>query len=207
MMTTAESLQTEINTNLASTFCIEINKEPMQTETLTEGELANFTKWNHPKRQQHWLMGRGALKQVLKKLDQNLDTSSLLFPNTHYSLTHSDTIAIAIGASPNSEIKGLGIDFEAHRLIKDRALKFYLSPEEQLLLSSVDCNENRLRLWTVKEALFKANINNTDTLYLDYQIKDVASLIAEASCEKTQSLFKYASIPFESGYITVAYAK
>ena len=61
----------------------------------------------------------------------------------HFSLSHSRTHVIcALSANP------VGIDIESPRIISERAIKFFCSPEEQVLFDPLD-------LWVLKESYIK----------------------------------------------------
>ena len=181
-----------------------IAEAPLLLRNLSSDEQKILARWNHPKRQQHWLMGRNALKQVLAQLQENNDTAAILFPHKQFSLTHSETMAIAIGISNGTTADGIGIDYEAFREIKAGALKFYLSQNEQEKIAHNDSSENLLRLWTVKEALFKADIQNEKTSYVDYEIDDLFTLTGKATCNLTHKVFQYTSLAIASGFISIA---
>ena len=109
-------------------------------------------------RREGWLRGRSALKKLLLDLKMDMDTSTLSFPHPTLSLSHTKDWAVAIGvlAGP-MKIDGIGIDLELSRPVQDEHTRFYLSKSERK--SAID-DEQRLRLWTVKEALFKADPDN-----------------------------------------------
>lgn len=171
-----------------------VTSEPLAIDDLTSAELHYFAVHveNTP-REQSWLRARNALRQVLKVCEDPSDTTQVTFPNARYSITHHGDWALAIGLlSP--PFLGIGIDYQAGKPPSDKALRIYLTPEEQ-----ANCpDESRLRLWTVKEALFKADANNTQTRFVDYPLTDVSALSGQVGS------FRYASVEDLDGWITVA---
>lgn len=71
------------------------------------------------------------------------------YPNYVLSLSHTRGAGAAILAK-KAEIASLGIDIEwSDRHLKDEAARFYKNPEDSVY-------ENKIELWTMKEAAFKA---------------------------------------------------
>ncbi len=71
------------------------------------------------------------------------------FPDYVLSLSHTKGAGAAVLAK-KAEIASLGIDIEwSDRNLKDEASRFYRHPEDSAY-------ENKLELWTMKEAAFKA---------------------------------------------------
>jgi acyl carrier protein len=61
--------------------------------------------------------------------------------------------------------------------VRPGTARFFLGPEEQDWLGRLperDRNREQLRLWTVKEALFKADPDNHSTVLLDYRVDPAA---------------------------------
>ena len=58
---------------------------------------------------------------------------------------------MAVAARCDGDQDGLGVDFEGWRPMDPRIARFYLHPDER---------GDLLRLWTVKEAVFKATPGN-----------------------------------------------
>lgn len=71
------------------------------------------------------------------------------FPDFVLSLSHTRGAGAAVLAK-KTEVRSLGIDIEwSDRNLKNEAGRFYNNPEDSLY-------ENKLELWTMKEAAFKA---------------------------------------------------
>jgi 4'-phosphopantetheinyl transferase EntD len=151
---------------------------PLSVDLLTPGERARYRAFPGTERRRTWLTGRAALRRLLRRLDLGPDTSALEFPAAGMSLTHSRGMAVAI-ACLGSTGQGLGVDLEAERPMRQEAARFFLSGEECAELAalgpapgSAGGEEALLRLWTVKEALFKADMGNRDRVLADYRVAD-----------------------------------
>ena len=89
---------------------------------------------------------------------------------------------------------GLGVDFEDERPVDPRVARFYLRDHEQ---------GDLLRLWTVKEALFKATPDNGDATLLDYEVADPEALAGTAT-DRAGRRFRYSSGRLRQGWLTIA---
>jgi len=138
-------------------------------------------------RHEGWIRGRSALKKLLSALKMDLDTSTLTFPHPTISLSHTKDWAVAIGvlAGP-MKIDGIGIDLELSRPVQDEHARFYLSKSERE--SAID-DKQRLRLWTVKEALFKADPDNHDAVVGHYRVQTPSALSGQARNRKGRIFF------------------
>ena len=138
-------------------------------------------------RREGWLRGRSALKKLLLSLKMDPDTSTLSFPHPTLSLSHTKDWAVAIGvlAGP-MKIDGIGIDLELSRPVQDDHARFYLSKSE--CESAID-EDQRLRLWTVKEALFKADPDNHDAVIGHYRVQTPSALSGQARNRKGRIFF------------------
>lgn len=151
---------------------------------LTAGELAAAP--DGPRRHD-WLLGRAALKA-----HGIGDTSTVAFPNRCLSLTHSAGVAVA--ARCDGDQAGVGVDLEGWRTIDPRAARFFLRPNEQ---------GDLLRLWTVKEALFKATPANAGAVLVDYEVEDPLTLEGTAH-DRHGRAFEYLSRRRREGWLTIA---
>lgn len=142
-------------------------------------------------RRHDWLLGRAALKWLLG----GADTSQLRFPNRCLSLTHGSGLAVAADAAGAQA--GVGVDYEGPRTPDPRTARFFLREREQQLAGDL------LRLWTVKEALFKATPGNAGAVLLDYDVADPGTLAGTAS-DRAGRTFRYVSRPLHEGWLTVA---
>ena len=158
---------------------------PVAVEELTTGELARLPDGL---RRHDWLLGRAALKAVLGIAD----TSVVAFPNRSVSLTHSGGVAVA--ACCDGPHAGLGVDLEGWQAIDPRTARLYLHAHEQ---------GDLLRLWTVKEALFKATPGNDSAVFLDYEVHDPQALAGTAR-DRHGRAFEYLSSRRPEGWLTLA---
>ena len=138
-------------------------------------------------RREGWLRGRSALKKLLLSLKMDPDTSTLSFPHPTLSLSHTKDWAVAIGVLPGPmKIDCIGIDLELRRPVQDDHARFYLSKSE--CESAID-EDQRLRLWTVKEALFKADPDNHDAVIGHYRVQTPSALSGQARNRKGRIFF------------------
>lgn len=178
---------------------------PVPVDDLTEGELARFRQVAGTPRVGSWLRGRAALKRLLTRLGEEPDTSTVSFPHPQLSLSHSGSHAVAVGVQA-AGVQGIGVDLELARLPQEATARFFLTCEERQTLADLS-GATLLRLWTVKEALFKADPHNRDRGLLDYRVAD-ASADGGAACVVGDAslLIRYASLELPDGFLTVAYS-
>ena len=72
-----------------------------------------------------------------------------------------------------AELAGVGVDAEPLRPASPRTARFFLDEREQALLNSTAPDTRaveQVRLWTTKEALFKADPANNDRVLRDYHL-------------------------------------
>lgn len=115
-----------------------------------------------PSPQDTWFVSRIALIRVIQSLlDQRLDLSQIQISLSH---THSASCAVAaLGAQ-----LGVGVDLEdrSRPVSRKAADRFIDSNEAKLPFQPID-------VWTIKEACYKANPENQNTIIADYQIDSV----------------------------------
>ena len=115
--------------------------------------------------------------------------------------THGERISIAAGISP---AQGIGIDFESWRQIEAGLLRCFLTEAEQKQLT-VQSNFTRLRLWTVKQALFKASAVNRGLRLTDFEIDEVGVMTGRArNCTRGNSALRYTSFMLRQGLLSIA---
>src|SRR5262249_45079558 len=165
-------------------------------------------------RSSEWLPGRAALRQPLTRLPYPADTSQLTFPNRHVSLTHSGRTAVAAWSggtrSPDGRaVLGVGVDVETDRSgLNQRAGQLFLSARELAWVASLAeaaQADARLRLWAIKEALFKANPATHDRVLAHSSSAQPGARYGNGSgpCPPMTSL-RYASLPVVFGHLAVA---
>ena len=170
---------------------VEVATQPLALGELSAGERAAFDRVAGSLRRRDWLLGRSALKRVL----DGADTSTVSFPHPRLSLSHSAGVAVAVGADARGQA-GMGVDFEASRPTDRRTARFFLHEDERL-------DDELLRLWTVKEALFKATPGNEGGSLLDYRLDEPASTAGTAR-NGSGHRFRYACGSLGGGPLSVA---
>jgi 4'-phosphopantetheinyl transferase EntD len=162
---------------------------------LSPGETDAFARLGSEARRSSWLLGRAALKSVLADLGESSDTSRLSFPHPRLSLTHCAGTGVALGIPGGA---GAGIDLE-RRAPGREAARRVLAAEG--LSGSPD---DWLRLWTVKEACFKADLENAGRTVAEYVVEDPTA--AEGVLRRGARRFRYGSLRALGGWLTLARA-
>lgn len=165
---------------------VAVARDVVTPARLTPGERRAYHAIAHTPRARGWLIGRAALKHLRARVEGCEETADLVFPNPRYSLSHSRDTAVAVADASGGTL-GLGIDIEIGRRVPDAAARFFLTPREQAALarlSETGRAAELLRLWCVKEAVFKANPRNAGRLLADHELVDPAAGrgIATAAC-------------------------
>jgi len=166
---------------------------PVDLADLTGGERRQLPDAGS-RRRQDWLLGRAALKQVV----EGGDTSLVGFPHPCLSLTHASGVAVAARADGGQA--GLGVDYEGPHATDPRIAPLFLVERERDGAAGPD---DLLRLWTVKEALFKATPENLGATFLDYEVAEPAALVGDA-VDRTGRRLRYVSGGFGGGWLSVA---
>ena len=154
--------------------------------------------------------GRTTLGRMLVQARQGrvFQARRMKFPQHSYSISHCrETVFCALAT--DRRIHGLGVDLELDRAIPPTADRLYLSEREQRILEagSAYSNTDLLRVWTVKEALFKADMENRRRGWLfSYECFDPCRISGRAwvRSKPAANRFRFASIPFRSGYLSLA---
>ena len=125
-------------------------------------------------RARQFRFGREALARVIRELDLDANPVGVRFPHPRLSLSHTGRAAVAVGARMD-DVCGTGVDLEAWRPIDAQAARFFLDPDELIrwpdwVIGSDDQSTTLLRLWTVKEAVFKADTENAGRTLRDYRV-------------------------------------
>jgi phosphopantetheinyl transferase (holo-ACP synthase) len=128
-------------------------------------------------------------------------------PNSAYSLSHSGDFAVSVFSA---EDKGVGVDLEMERVVKAGSTKFFLSQLEKEWTSTLpegsEQNDQILRLWTVKEALFKSDLQNEGKTVSRYVLDQPSFLIGTASnsSDRGKKTFRYSSHKFLNYWLSIA---
>jgi 4'-phosphopantetheinyl transferase EntD len=182
--------------------------EPLGAEALTPAEQAQVDSFGNPQRRGDWSRARAALKALLRAGGEDEDTARFRFPHPRFSLSHSREMAVAAGRDPE-HAAGIGVDLERDRLVRPGAERFYLDARERAWLETLADDEARagarLRLWTVKEALYKAHLGNAGTVLADYRMADPGATSGRGGVRaETGWPLRYATVPLPDGFLTVA---
>lgn len=218
----SKQLEADLNSLLGSSIKLCICNCGLEESQLAPAEKLRLSEIKNLQAKKNWLMGRAALKQVLLKafdLDktelQNIETTELRMPHARLSLSHCNEFAVALAAPEGS--LGAGVDIEGKRKISPRSARFFLAPAEsaQIDLACLEDPSARaaeyeqdllMRLWTVKEAVFKADMQNENKTLVDYEILDLSAVSTRAlrSDSEPPTCFKVASSRFGAYWLSVA---
>jgi hypothetical protein len=202
-----ESIARTLDDQLAVPLRVVVSSEPVALGRLTQGEQAHLDGLAISPRRFSWLKGRSALKSLLGDMGEDEETAGISFPNRRFSLTHSGDFAIAVG-TPSAGLLGIGVDLEMNRPILEDSARFFLTKPEQAWAMTFDGStrtRNLLRLWTIKEALFKSDPRNTERWLADYSIEAPAANVGRAFVQGGEAEeFRYVSFDVEAGFLSVA---
>jgi len=190
------SMEKKINASLGIKISLAMETQPLKREALTSEEHHRVNQFKSKSRQDSWLRGRGALQSLKYR-----DTPPIIFPNARASITHSQQVAIA-AVTDDPSILGLGIDLEVGRFPKPESVRFFLNEDERDWITPFDessAKMHRLRLWTVKESLFKANTMKRISLF-HFRLEYPEKLTGKAAPYE----MSYASFQVPGGYFSAA---
>ena len=172
---------------------------------LNPAESRHLAELRHEQRRLDWLRGRNALKQLLTTLHCNDDTTALCFPNQRLSLTHAGGSAYAVGTSDGCI--GIGIDYEPLRDIDTRIARWFLNDDEMAWLMKQPHQahgEEIIRLWTIKEAAFKAHPDNDGLVLTKLAIVDPSATKISVNVPEFATPMRVTCRLFDAGYLSVA---
>ena len=93
-------------------------------------------------------------------------------------------------------------------MVRPGAERFYLDERERAWLQSLAEDAQpaaRLRLWTVKEALYKAHLANAGTVLAHYPVEDPGAEAGRAGLRGEAGWpLRYATLALGEGFLTVA---
>jgi phosphopantetheinyl transferase (holo-ACP synthase) len=196
------SLERVITAELEQEVVLAYARAPLGREELTVGELEGLACVTTDERATQWLRGRAALRRVMSRRGEEPDTSTLRFPHCRYSLTHSNALAVAVAG----DACGLGVDFEPLKRLRNEVARFFLTDAEHSWIDSLPAvkrSAQLLRLWTVKEALFKADAHNDRRTLRDYALQSPWAItgVAETPDSAPQ---RYTTARTAGGLLSVA---
>jgi 4'-phosphopantetheinyl transferase superfamily len=172
---------------------------PLGVHELSPGEagLHSALPGDHARRR--WRTGRRALRGALTLVGLDADTSTIRFPHRRVSLTYAgDGAAAVVAVDDRPERCGIGIDRQLPAAWRPSrsAARFLLTQAEARWLERAagpDYGRVLLRLWTVKEALFKADPGNADRRLGDYRLADPGAGCGRAEVAGDPTSFWYRS--------------
>lgn len=129
--------------------------------------------------------------------------STALGPNGRStSLSHAQGISVA--AAVIGSRASIGVDVEENRTADPRTGRFFLREHELAWLDATPArNDEHIRLWTVKEALFKADPGNVGTVLRSYALADPGARTGYAQREPCMR-FCYGSTRLGERHLSVA---
>jgi 4'-phosphopantetheinyl transferase EntD len=190
----------EVSAAIGARVVFAVARVPAEERALSAGEIGQLRALATDARRTEWRLGRAALKAVLRASGGGEDTAMLRFPHPSISLTHSGGVAIA--AASTDTRRGLGVDLEVEREPRPAMARFFLGERERAGARP----EQLLRLWTIKEAVFKADPDNEATTYLDYHVASPDDLVGEAARTTAEGVarFAYVATQFVGNALAVA---
>lgn len=214
-MLNESELESVFSEALGLPVILSISSDETDESELLPEEKIKFAKMTHLTSKSSFLRGRKALRSICRKLALLQNSSvkdeleGITMPHPRFSLSHSGDLAVAVSCLKDTN--GIGVDLELHRTIKEGATRFFLSETERISLEGLEgaeLNENLLRLWTVKESLFKSDLANHGKTVLMYQIDNPISTSGGAYTvdEVSRRYFQYASFKMDPYWLTVSVA-
>ncbi|MFC3891173.1 4'-phosphopantetheinyl transferase family protein [Lentzea rhizosphaerae] len=156
---------------------------------------------------------REALRRVLVLLGLEPQVTGHTFPHRTVSLTHCPAggCAAAVDDPVLPEVVGVGVDLETDRPLPRRAARYFCTADELAFVDALpptDRSAQLLRLWTVKEALFKSDPENAHTALRRYQLAVPAAAggVADRRGGTRRLAFVYASSRWGAEQLSVAVA-
>ena len=182
MLPDAGFLKSSLGEPLGLNLYFNIANGKASAAALSLAERQHYEALENTPRAKSWLLGRAALQSLRSEVDVCADFDGLTFPNARFSLTHSADVALAV-AEPSGCLEGIGVDLEVDTRIQPAAARFFLTEREQEWLRSQASERwphHLLRLWCIKEAVFKANPENTGKTLGDHELENPAGARGEA---------------------------
>jgi hypothetical protein len=150
--------------------------------------------------------GPDALALALRAADRTSD-AALSWPCPFASLTHSRAIAIAIAVPPDVRAVGIGIDLEHERPVKPGMARLICGEHERAWLAALPAERQGaevLRLWTAKEALYKADPGQGDAIVAEYTLANPGAPITTGRRRASDRPATVTSLRPPGGVLSVA---
>jgi hypothetical protein len=122
-------------------------------------------------------LGKTALAHALAAAGR-ADDEVTAWPCPFASVSHSKGVAIAVALPRDRRARGLGVDLEIDRPMKAGMALIFCNDRERAWLSDLPVDKRpgaMLQLWTAKEALYKADAAQGDSIVAEYGV-DVPAL-------------------------------
>lgn len=152
--------------------------------------------------------GHRLLQPVMRWLGQpsySESTSRIRSAQADHSLTHAGNSVFALAVKA-AGISGVGIDYESWRELDARHQRLMLTARESRLLPTASSRE-LLRIWTVKEACFKADRAGQQRWVTSYELHNPAQKTGTARVASQRHVhhFRYISMEVPGGMLSVAF--
>jgi len=165
-------------------------------------------------REHEFRLGRTALGRVMSRLGDRSDPHRVRFPHPALSLSHSAGTAVAVGVRA-AGATGLGVDLELPRKVDVRAARFFLAAgeAERFGVDHAGADPDLVQqLWTIKEAVFKADLDNDGLLLRDYRICELnhpdrsrsSAVVTEGLARRGAARFRFRSIRLPELVLSIA---
>jgi len=150
-----------------------------------------------------WRGRRKALGQLINELHlgPSNKVENMIFPQQQLSLTHSGRWSIAAGTS-SIKVLGIGIDFEVSKDMDQATTRLFMNQRERNRL--VDNTSLALRLWSIKEAIFKSDPDNHEYRVWDYELCNPSLHTGRAFRASSNKKFRYISLRLLEGVLAIA---
>lgn len=154
VMAAMEALSEKLSTQLGLSLRLAMSERPLEPAALSETETRIFEGFQSPHRRLSYLLGRAAVHALVPE-------ATLSFPVRGYSLSHSlaseASLAVAVEAKKKGELVPVGIDIEKIAARKPGLARRFLNDREFTLFESLpEPEQETIRFWTIKEAVWKA---------------------------------------------------
>lgn len=150
--------------------------------------------------------GDAALALALRAAGHALDAVTG-WPCPFASLTHSGDVAIAVALPPEHGAAGIGIDLEHDRPIKPDMARLICGTHERAWLESLPAARRPaevLRLWTAKEALYKADPAQGDAIVAEYTLAEPGDVVTTGGRPDASRPATVTSLRYPGAVLSVA---
>ena len=197
-------LEARLATDLGSAVHVVATSVGRANPILSPAEQVQFDSLEFEQRRAEWILGRTALKGLLKSLGRDDDTSMVQVFDRQVSISHSDGVAIAVGTTRSHS--GIGVDFERFRPVRPGFTSWFLNDAELKYLRAKrdsDTSNQTIRLWTIKEAAFKCHPENRGRVMRDFTIDHPGERVCSIKCSDGKR-FRAVTYNVAGGLISIA---